>query len=167
MSAKRDEVLGAYITCHMPPSLPLSYRLMSPQMCLQKLTFSARQRKNATFKVVICTEVPIKSFKEPQCHSSRHCSSLKRREGANYSGKALEMLQLSHIWGRGNSCRTEVLRRSYRKEGSRKSFNSENNADRYHSNLNCSWPGRNENCSNVQACAVWQEGSSWIESFSQ
>lgn len=88
MSAKRDEVLGAYITCHMPPSLPLSYRLMSPQMCLQKLTFSARQRKNATFKVVICTEVPIKSFKEPQCHSSPALFIFEKEGGGELLGES-------------------------------------------------------------------------------
>jgi hypothetical protein len=65
VSVKEEDILEAYITCHMPPSLPLSYRLISPQVYLQKLTFQPGKKRRQHSK----SSFVQKSCKELQCHS--------------------------------------------------------------------------------------------------
>ena len=62
------DILDAYVTCHICSPLPLSDTHF-PLNTVANAYFSSQAGKNATFKVIICTEILIKTFTELQCHS--------------------------------------------------------------------------------------------------
>lgn len=68
VSMKEQDILEAYITCHISPPLLLSYKLISPSIYLQKLTFLAWQKRMPHSKPS-SVQKSRESFKELQCHS--------------------------------------------------------------------------------------------------